>query len=228
MKNVLIFDAGPLINFAMNGLLDVLIPLKKKFNGSFLITKEVKTEIIDRPLTIRKYELEALRIQEFFTQGVISYADLSESQVDELRQIRDGFLQTANSLFFTRRGSIHLLDKGEAAALALSVILSRETKRPVPLVIDEKTARMLCENPENLRKLLEKKFHESIKVNIKQYNLFKSFKIIRSTELIYLAFQNKFVTFNDSRTLEALLYALKYHGCSITDGEIEEMKLLAK
>ena len=43
----LIFDSGPLINFAMNGSLHILERLKKEFKGDFLITKEVKDEIGD-------------------------------------------------------------------------------------------------------------------------------------------------------------------------------------
>ena len=51
----LIFDAGPIINFAMNGSLDILRKLKQNFDGEFLITKEVKYEIIDHPQSIKKY-----------------------------------------------------------------------------------------------------------------------------------------------------------------------------
>ena len=47
MTKYLIFDSGPLINFAMNGILHVLERLKKEFDGEFIITKEVKKEIID-------------------------------------------------------------------------------------------------------------------------------------------------------------------------------------
>ena len=53
----LIFDSGPLINFALNGILPVLEKIKKEFKGEFLITKEVKREVIDYPLTIKRFEL---------------------------------------------------------------------------------------------------------------------------------------------------------------------------
>ena len=35
----IIFDSGPIINFAMNGLLPVLKKLRKGFNGEFLVSK---------------------------------------------------------------------------------------------------------------------------------------------------------------------------------------------
>ncbi|MEK6844901.1 MAG: hypothetical protein AABX44_01460, partial [Nanoarchaeota archaeon] len=60
---VLIFDSGSLISLSMNGLLEELKKLKKIFNGEFIITKEVKKEVVDEPIKIKMYELEALKIQ---------------------------------------------------------------------------------------------------------------------------------------------------------------------
>jgi len=217
----LIFDSGPLINFSMNNLLHILIKLKKEFKGDFLITKEVKQEIIDRPLTIKKYELSGIRLKELFDRGIIKHANLSKKQVDELRERREKIMQTANNLFKTNRGYIHLIDKGESAALALSQMTEYS-----PLVIDERTARMLCENPENLRKLMEKKLHTSITSNKNEYDLFKNFKVIRSTELIYIAHKRGMIEIKDPRAYNAMLYGLKFKGCSISEDEIREMSRL--
>jgi predicted nucleic acid-binding protein len=218
----LIFDAGPLINFAMNGLLPLLENLKKEFNGEFLITKEVKREIIDYPETTKKYELEAIQLKELFDEGVIKHANITNEQVDELRNKREEIMNIANNTFFERGKDIHLLDKGECAALALSKIMKNECV----LVVDERTTRMLCENPENLRKLLQKKLHSSINVNKKNYEFFKDFKIIRSTELIYIAHKKHLIEFKDPRAYEAMLYAMKFKGCSISEEEIEALKNL--
>jgi len=92
------------------------------------------------------------------------------------------------------------------------------------LVIDERTARMLCEDPENLRKLLQKKLHTNINVNKKNYDFFKGFRVIRSTELIYIAHKKNIIELKDKRAYEAMLYAIKYKGCSVSEEEIEEMK----
>lgn len=220
MTKHLIFDSGPLINFAMNGLLPLLKKLKKEFNGEFLITKEVKREIIDYPETTKRYELEAIQLKELFDEGIIKYADITNEQVDQLRIKREEIMNIANTTFYSKKTDIHLLDKGECAALALSKIM----KCDCALVIDERTARMLCENPENLRKLLQKKLHTEITANKKNYEFFRDFRIIRSTELIYMAHKKGLIELKDPRAYEAMLYAMKFKGCSISEEEVEEMK----
>jgi hypothetical protein len=206
----------------MNGILPVLRKLKKEFKGEFLITKEVKQEIIDTPLNIKKYELEALQIKELFDCGIIKHADLTAQEVDDLRNKREEIINLANTTFYSDNRPIHILEKGECAALALSLLL----KEPNVVAVDERTARMLCENPDNIRKLLQKKLHTNVTANKKNYEFFKKFKIIRSTELAYIAYKKGLVELKDKKTLDALLYALKYHGCSISEEEIEELKRL--
>ena len=72
-EKILIFDASPLISFAMNGLLPELKSLKETFEGKFIITKEVKYEIIDRPITIKRFELEALKLQELINEIKVNH-----------------------------------------------------------------------------------------------------------------------------------------------------------
>ena len=66
MEGAIIFDASTLISFSMNGLLDEVVKLKKIFKGKFLIPEDVKYEIIDRPLNVKRFELEALRLKKLF------------------------------------------------------------------------------------------------------------------------------------------------------------------
>ena len=219
----LIFDAGPLINFSMNGLLDSFEKLKQTFKGEFLITKEVKKEIIDHPKTVKRFELGAIRLEQLYNKGVFKLADINQEEVDELRRLRDNFLQKANSMFKTKKRDVHLLDKGECAALALSTILKRKNNEDVPLVIDERTTRILCENPENLKKLMEKKLHTSIKANTSSYDLFKGFKIIRSTELAYMIHKKDLFKLDHPKAFEAIVYGLKFKGCSISEKEVQAL-----
>ena len=214
----LIFDSGPLINFAMNGSLHILERLKKDFKGDFLITKEVRKEIIDKPFTIKRFKLESLQIKALYDKKIIKLAGITKEQVDELREKRNKFMSIANSTFKTKKKYLHLIDKGECAVLALSEII----KSPY-IVIDERTTRMLCENPENLRKLLEKKLKTKITSNKENYSYFKNFKIIRSTELAYLAYKKKLFDLKYPEALEAMLYGLKYRGCSISEQEVIQM-----
>ncbi|MEM0465601.1 MAG: hypothetical protein QXW97_02780 [Candidatus Pacearchaeota archaeon] len=216
----IIFDSGPLINFAMNNMLGILIKIKESFSVEFLITKEVKQEIIDYPITLKKYEYEALQLQDIFNKGIIKHANLTDEQINELRKIREEIMNLANSTFYTNKNNIPLLEKGECAALALSVII----KEPNIIAVDERTTRMLCESPENLKKLLENKFHTKIMARKENYEFFKRFKIIRSTELAYISYKKGFFEIKDTRTLDAALWALKLHGCSISEIEIEQMK----
>jgi hypothetical protein len=219
----LIFDAGPLINFSMNGLLDSLEKLKQNFKGEFLITKEVKKEIIDHPKTVKRFELGAIRLEQLYNKGVFKLADINPEEVDELRRLRDNFMQKANSMFKTKKRDVHLLDKGECAALALSTILKRKTKQDAPLVIDERTTRIICENPGNLKKLMEKKLHTSIKANVASYDLFKGFKIIRSTELAYIIHKKGLFKLDHPKAFEAIVYGLKFKGCSISEKEVQAL-----
>ena len=220
----LIFDSGPLINFSMNCLLLLLERLKQTTEIEFLITKEVKKEIIDVPLTIRRFELEALKLEDLFDRKIIKHADITEQEVNKLREIREKLMQIANTTFRAGNKDVHLIDKGEAAALALSTILKQKTGQYAPLVIDERTTRMLCENPDKLKRLMEEKLHTNIKTEKQNYQYFQPFKIIRSTEIAFIAYKKGLTELKDARVLEAMLYGLKFKGCSISEGEIGEMK----
>lgn len=217
----LIFDSGPLINFSLNGLLPLFKKIKKEFNGEFLISPSVKKETIDYPETVKRFELEALQLKELFNEGIIRLPKLTESQRQELEKVTNELIHMANSTYSAKGKNIEIIDLGEATTLALSIILKNDLNA---IVIDERTTRMLCENPENLRKLFEKKLHTKVTTKEQNYSFFKGFKIIRSTELVYLAYKRGLVELKDPQTLDALLYAMKYNGCSISENEIEEMK----
>jgi hypothetical protein len=67
----LVFDAGPIISLSMNGLLYVLRPLKDGFDGEFIITPQVRRELIDRPIKDRKFKLEAIKVRRLLEEGVL-------------------------------------------------------------------------------------------------------------------------------------------------------------
>ena len=222
MTKCIIFDAGPLINFAMNGILPILRDLKKEFNGKFIITNSVKKEIIDRPEKIKRFELEALKLNELFIDKVIELPVLTKEQQKQIERKTNEFMNLANSTFNAKGKNLHLIDKGEADVLALATLMDKECV----IAVDERTTRILCENPENLKKLLEKKLHTKIQAKKENYQFFENFKIIRSTELIYMANKKKLITIKDPRAYEAMLYAVKFKGTSISENEIEQMKRL--
>lgn len=224
----IIFDASPLISFSMAGLIAQLKNLKNIFNGKFLITKDVKYEIIDKPITIKKFKLEALRLKKFLNERILEMPFVFAINESEISKKTEQIKKIANSTFKSKYENIKLIDSGETSCLVLSRLLDKKGIDNV-IAVDERTIRMLCEKPENLRKLLEKKLHTKILANSNNYKYFKGFKFIRSSELIYVAFKKNLIELNQGKNhkadiLDALLYAVKFKGCAISGDEIKEIK----
>jgi len=220
----IIFDSGTLINFAMNGSLEELKELKKIFNGKFLITSDVKKEVIDKPLTIKRFELEALKIKQLLDEKILEMPESIGVFKNEILRETENFLNLANNLFFSDNREIHLIDSGEASCLALGKILDNRKIENV-IAIDERTTRMLGENPDNLIRLMSEKLHTRITAKKEKLKYFKDFRFIRSTELIYVAYKKGIIGLKDGNlVLDALLYALKFKGAAISDNEIMEIK----
>ncbi len=216
-KKALIFDASSIITLALTDLLHILGPLKEKFKGEFYITKEVKYEIIDKPIQERRFMLEALFIKKLIEQGTLKvYPVIPKEQ--------SRFLRTANSTFISDGEFIKIVHPGEVSCAVLYNQLDAQKKA---VVVDERTMRLLCESPENLRRLLENKLHKKISAVEKNYPFFKNFKIIRSCELALMAYEFGLVDLpaKKGEIIRALLYATKFSGCSISSKEIDSLKI---
>ena len=144
-------------------------------------------------------------------------------QDKEITNLMFKLMNSANTMFVGNGNEIQLIHQGEASCLALSKLMNERKIKNV-LAIDERTTRMLVEKPGNLKELLEKKLHAKIKLRESNFQQFKGFKIIRSTELMYLAYKNNLIRWEGKEILDALLYALKFKGCAISSEEIEEIK----
>lgn len=214
----LVFDSSTIITLALNDLLFILKPLKQIFGGEFYITEQIKHELIDRPLEIKRFKLEALMIKKLINEGVLKIKE--DGVVDKQTQT---FLNVANNTFKVDGDGIRIIHEGEASCLSLYNFLPAEKKA---IVTDERTTRMLCENPKNLHKLLEKKNHRQIQTNELNYEFFKRFNIMRSSELAYMAYKLGIISLpvKSKEAVEAILYALKYKGCAISHDEIREAK----
>ncbi|HNZ51847.1 MAG: hypothetical protein BWY36_00544 [Candidatus Diapherotrites archaeon ADurb.Bin253] len=224
LKKAIIFDAGALITISMNGLDKEIRGLKSIFDGAFLITQQVKKEVIDKPLTIKSFELEALRTKKLLDDKVIELAETYGFDNKSIENKSDEIMNVANSLFMSPKEPVKLLHLGEASCFALSDLLNKKNIKNV-IVIDERTARMLIEKPENLRELLIRKLHTNISLVKQNFAYFKNFQVIRSAELIYVAWKKDLVELKDGIfLLDALLYAVKSKGCAISSDEIEEIK----
>ncbi len=221
----LVFDAGALINFSMNGLLDILVKLKKEFPGKFLVTSIIVDETINRPLGIKRYELGAMMIRELLKKNVVELPSSVGIKDDEIEALTLNFLSKANKIFFAKDRAIHLIDKGEASCLALSELLNKKGIENL-IVIDERTTRMLCERPDNLHKLLKSKLHTKIEIKKDNFSVCTQLRFIRSCELLYIAYKKGLLEIKDKNLLDALLYAVKYKGCSVSHEEIVDMKAM--
>jgi predicted nucleic acid-binding protein len=214
----LILDSSSIISLSLNSLLDVLRMLKKNFDVRFVIPPEVKHEVIDNPLEIRRFELEALMISKLIEDKVIEIIDhpILKSETEKYSAL-------ANSMYSIDGESMRILHSGEAGCLALSALIKDSV-----IVIDERTTRMICENPGNFRKLLEDKLHENVQFDKSKAQQFSQFKIIRSSELAYIALEKKLLEFPVPRekSIEAVLFALKLKGCAISRQEIEDIESL--
>jgi len=126
-ENVLIFDASSLISLAMNGLLPELKELKKIFSGKFIIPKEVKWECIERPMNIKRFELEALKLNALVEEKILELPNSLGISDEEISQETKKLLDIANNTFFEKgQKEIHLIDLGETACIVLSKKLTEK------------------------------------------------------------------------------------------------------
>jgi len=220
----LIFDAGPIISLTMNGLLGVLEDLKKNFDGEFILTPQVKKEVVDRPLKIKRYELEAIQVKNLIDKKIFKMADevvsyqKLEKETLNIIKVSSSFLRTTDT-----NEKIKIIQEGEASCIAFSRICNSDNV----IVADERTARWLTEAPKNLEELMERKLHTSLIQEQSVLKNFRGLKFIRSSELLFVAYKKGLIPFKDKQTLDALLYGVKFKGTAITTQEIEEIKRLA-
>lgn len=221
----LIFDSGALINLAMNGLLNILPDLKRNFNGKFLITKEVKYEVVDRPIGISRFELEALIIQDLIDSGVLEMPESLGLSSETISKETMDLMDIANHYLQINNRWLSIVSEGEMSCLALSTELTNHGIENI-IAIDERTTRMLAEMPANLGKLMSEKFHTNIHLVARNFEIFSKYRFIRSSELLYVAYKKNIIKIKGKKVLEALLYATKFKGASISFEEIDILKKL--
>ena len=223
MKSI-IFDAGPIISLATNNLLFILPELKKNFNGIFFLTQSVKKELVDRPFEIKKFKFEAIQIEKLIEDGVLGIIDN-----DFIRNECPRLLELANGTFRAFNNCMQLVHFAEMSALAAAMNINADA-----VAIDEKTTRLMMENPKMLLEILKKTLHTSISVNESNLRDFrdktKNIKTMRSIELVAIAYEHgildEYITkLPDARQnlLESVLWGVKLSGCAVSRDEIEQI-----
>lgn len=226
----LVFDTGPIISLATNNLLWILDRLKEKYNGLFYISDYVESELIKRPLEIKRFKFEALQVMYYVKKGTLRI--INQKDIKDMTNL---LLNLANNSYSAKDHYVQIVHAGEMETLATAMMLETDG-----IVIDERTTRMLVEEPERLAELMEKRLHTKItmnKENIRKFNdLTKKIKIMRSVELVLAAYElgwlDNYLPDMKNPTVELLdsvLWGLKLRGCSISRREMEQIiKLEAK
>lgn len=221
----LILDSGTLITLAMNGFLYLLEKLKKSSGIRLAITHEVKRETIDRPIGVPRFELEALRIQELLDERILELPESFDVSNEKITETTRSLMEKANHSVMANGKWMNIVSEAEISCLALSKELEKK-KIESMIAIDERTTRILSEKPESLEKIMTEKLHAKAIINKKNLTDFSSFRFVRSTELVFVAYKKNLLDVKGKKALEAALYATKYKGSSVSFEEINELKKL--
>jgi len=229
MTESIVFDTGPVISLSTINLLWILEPLKEQFRGDFYITRGVYNELIEKPLSTKKYKFEALQILPLINNQVLKVIDneIIKSKADEL-------LELANSIFKARGNWIKIVHHTEMEVIATALYLGSNA-----IVVDERTTRVLIEEPKLVAERFRKRLHTHIEINGENLNRFKKevgrLRVIRSVELATIAYElgllSRYMYREEEKTvphlrqvlLEAVLWGIKLNGCSISGDEIDDI-----
>ena len=194
--------------------------LKEREKVSFIIPESVYYESVERPLKIKRFELNAVRIKNAVENGFLEIAKTTP----EIKNMMNELSTITADLCRADGKKITLINKGEAETLALMKEINSKI-----LLIDERTTRMIIEEPQNLMSFLQHRHKCKITINNGRMDEFKSFftniNVIRSVELIALAYDDgafEMQMKKSKQALEAALFAAKYAGCAVSAKEIKD------
>ncbi len=222
LKNAtIILDSGPVISLALNNLLWVLAKTKKEYNLKFYMTEAVKSELVDHPLTIKRFQFEALQIMKLIREEVIEVVNHPR-----LKEKTLSLLDIANNSFSAKDHDLTLVHFAEVSAISAALLFDAEA-----MMIDERTTRYLLERPERLRLMLNHKLHTPIEINKEKLSILKketrNIRFIRSAEFIAVCFEKGLLdeylpNLPDSKKmlLDSLIWGLKMNGCAISEKDL--------
>lgn len=224
MKKI-ILDSGPVISLALNNLLWLFEKVKKDYDIQFYITEAVKKELIDSPISKRRFKFEALQVLSLLNSGVITL--IKNREINEKTSY---LLELANSSYKARERFLNLVHFAEFSAISAFLLYEADA-----IMIDERTTRYMIERPDKLRNVLMHKLHTHMDINKSSLSELrkqtKNVKFIRSAEFVTIAFEkgllDKFLPNlpNARETLlDGLLWGLKINGCAISTKDLDTIK----
>jgi len=223
-EKAIFFDTGPIISLVMSRLIWILPHLKKEFGGHFYITPAVRLELIEKPISVKRFEFEALQVLKMINDGTLElYEKVPKSNASQL-------INLANNTFSIGGKNMDIIQEGEIESVSCAMNIDAEA-----VVMDERTLRLFIEDCSELKSLLERRFNSEVLADTTKLKAFsqtlKSIKIIRSVELVAVAFKMGILDAyipkekgGSELLLDSVLWATRYNGCSVTDEEIEEIK----
>ncbi|HIH09207.1 MAG TPA: hypothetical protein HA254_00900 [Candidatus Diapherotrites archaeon] len=219
-KKSFVLDSSSIITIADNCFIRVLRHLSEKEGIEFIIPASVYAESVTTPLAIKRFEFSAVRIRDAVEDGYIRVAGTTPALEGRINEIESH----TRDLCSCSGRRIILLQRGEIETLALLKELGSDV-----LVIDERTTRMLLEEPSALGNFLRKRHRCDVKLDRDSLSYFRrgfgNIKVFRSVELISLAYEDgsfEKEVHKSRQALEAALYAAKFAGCSVSFEEIKK------
>ena len=175
-------------------------------------------------LLIKRFKFEALRVMSKLKNKTVEIVDHKQMEHETKK-----LLDIANNIYQARGNYIKIVHYAEIEALAAALLLESSA-----IVIDERTTRLLIEDPEGLKNVLEHKLHTKIQINDKNLNEIKKrvkdLRVIRSTELVTIAYNmgllERFIPDLPNpkkQLLEGVLWRVKLNGCSVSQREIDTL-----
>ncbi len=213
---IIVCDSSSLISLAEACSLGVLGFMKEKFKADFVIPPAVEQEIVETPHEISRFSYSAARLKHLINVKILRVASVPSLDADAQK-----IMDSANSLFRSEM-PLRIIQRGEAECLALLSPMKASA-----LLVDEKTTRLLMEDPKKLLSLMKSE-HAKARADEKSMLDFQkkfSFTVLRSTELVSFAAQNGFfqdLTPDENDIFHTSIYALRYAGCSISQSEIDD------
>lgn len=131
-------------------------------------------------------------------------------------------------MIISRKYPVRLVSIADVESLAAVIILKSNA-----LVIDERTTRLLVEDIDRIKKIMQRKLRTKITINNKNERelkrLLKDIKVIRSFEIVIVAYKlgllNKYLPNPNAKKLllDSLLWGVKTDGCAVSEKEIRQV-----
>ncbi|MBD3388792.1 MAG: hypothetical protein GF416_06965 [Candidatus Altiarchaeales archaeon] len=211
---MIVVDSSSIISMAVN----CLCPVIGKLGVEFTITPKVYEEIISKPSGSKRFALESMRINQLIKSGSLVVRKCESD-------LGDRILSAANKIYSIKGKNLKIIHAAESEAIGLAGEMNAKA-----LLIDERTTRLLMEDPYELRKLLSHRNKKEVNMDdqalreIKE--LMPDIPVIRSAEVTAVAYEKGILTrmhgVADKDVLGAALSALKFSGCAITWDEVKE------